>query len=102
MNGANPLNCEEALRLLAEHLDRELDADVNQAVEEHLHRCRSCFSRAEFERRLKARIGALREAPVDVAFGDRIHSLIGRFAAEERGSGPGNPIVPDRAPVHEE
>jgi len=50
------IGCEEALRRLAAYLDHELVPAEAGEVEAHLKRCRSCFSRAEFERRLKERI----------------------------------------------
>jgi anti-sigma factor RsiW len=80
MSETAPIACEEALKLLAEHLDGELDGAQHSAVEHHLARCRSCFSRAEFERRLKARLVTLRNQPVGTTFEERIRSLIGRFA----------------------
>jgi anti-sigma factor RsiW len=82
MSESTVLTCEEALRLLAEHLDGELDGARHADVDRHLHTCRSCFSRAEFERRLKAQVGALRTTPVQPAFEQRIRSLIGEFGAE--------------------
>jgi predicted anti-sigma-YlaC factor YlaD len=80
MSETKTVTCEEALRLLAEHLDGELDGAHQDAVEEHLARCRTCFSRAEFERRLKARLVTLRERAVETTFEHRIRALIGRFA----------------------
>jgi anti-sigma factor RsiW len=80
MSETKTITCEEALRLLAEHLDGELDGAHRREVERHLEICRSCFSRAEFERRLKARLVTLRERSVKATFEDRIRTLIGRFA----------------------
>jgi anti-sigma factor (TIGR02949 family) len=51
-----PIDCREALRRIAAYLDRELDPSERAELEEHLERCRSCFSRAEFERKLKDRV----------------------------------------------
>ena len=73
------ISCEEALRLLAAHLDGELDAAHNQSMERHLARCRSCFSRAEFERGLKSELAALAGQPVRPSFEERIRGLIERF-----------------------
>lgn len=73
------ISCEEAVRLLLEHLDGELDARTSEGVERHLHDCRGCGSRAEFERRLRAELAALRSAPVEPAFERRIHDLVGKF-----------------------
>jgi anti-sigma factor RsiW len=74
-------NCEEALRLLAAYLDGEIGADEHQAMEHHLRLCRSCCSRAEFERHLKAQLGHLRQAGVRPAFEQRIRELIAQFAS---------------------
>lgn len=86
MSENRTMTCEEALRLLAEHLDGELDAGHQHEVEAHLRTCRSCFSRAEFERRLKAQIGTLREQPVQSGFESRVRALIGRFTTAGRTS----------------
>jgi anti-sigma factor (TIGR02949 family) len=56
MNDRERIGCEEAVRRLAAYLDDELDAARAADLERHLERCRSCFSRAEFERRLKERV----------------------------------------------
>jgi anti-sigma factor (TIGR02949 family) len=79
MSETKTITCDEALRLLAEHLDGELDSAHGPDVERHLARCRSCFSRAEFERRLKSQLGTLREQPVQTTFEERIRTLISRF-----------------------
>jgi anti-sigma factor (TIGR02949 family) len=71
--------CEDAIRLLAAHLDRELDDHTHAEVERHLHACRSCYSRAEFERRLKASIAALGHEPVPPELTSRVNSLVQQF-----------------------
>jgi anti-sigma factor (TIGR02949 family) len=81
MSDTRTLSCDEALRLLAEHLDGELDGARRDEVEAHLARCRSCFSRADFERQLKSRLAALRERAVEPTFEERIRTLMGQFAA---------------------
>ncbi len=80
MSETRIISCEEALRLLAEHLDGELGGAHRREVERHLEICRSCFSRAEFEQRLKARLVTVRERAVEATFEERIRTLIGRFA----------------------
>ena len=87
MNGEMTTNCEDALRLLAAYLDKELEVTERESVEQHLKLCRSCWSRAEFEGRLKVQLGDLRRAGVRPAFEDRIRELIAQFtwpAAAER------------------
>lgn len=77
MSDRTSLSCDAALRLLAQYLDRELGDDDRGDVERHLATCRSCFSRAEFERRLKGELARLRSSEVPAALQDRIHVLLG-------------------------
>lgn len=72
-------SCEDALRLLAAHLDQELDAPTSGQMERHLETCRSCYSRAEFEKRLKASLAELGREPVRPELADRVRSLIRTF-----------------------
>jgi anti-sigma factor (TIGR02949 family) len=77
MSDTNTMRCEDALRLLAQYLDREL-ADTDHAeVERHLSTCRSCYSRAEFERRLKRELAGLGATDVPPALQQRIRDLLG-------------------------
>lgn len=71
--------CEEAIRLLATYLDGELGGMDERHVREHLHACRSCYSRAEFERRLKGSLAELRGEPVEPGFEKRIRTMIQGF-----------------------
>lgn len=79
MSTTDITNCEQALKVLAQHLDRELDERRDAQLHSHLESCRSCYSRAEFERRLKERIRALGtdDVPDDVA--GRIQDLLDTF-----------------------
>ena len=72
-------SCAEALRLLAAHLDRELGEHEHAEMERHLDTCRSCFSRAEFERQLKEGVRALGREPVPPELASRVTSLIREF-----------------------
>ena len=81
MRGENPMTCDEALRLLAAFLDGELHGEPHNALEGHLEVCRSCYSRAEFERRLKAEIGRLRREEVSSDFEARIRSILRSFTS---------------------
>ena len=80
MTDPMPMTCDEALRLLATFLDDELHGGAHEAVEGHLEFCRSCFSRAEFERRLKAEVARLRRERVPPGFQGRIRRLLSSFA----------------------
>jgi anti-sigma factor (TIGR02949 family) len=70
------IDCEQALKQLYVYLDRELGEADHAAMQEHLHTCKSCFSRIEFERRLKDKLGALRGADATPGVRDRIKGLL--------------------------
>lgn len=75
------ITCQEALRLLAAYLDGELADAAHFDVARHLDACRSCMSRAEFERQLKAGLAELRRHEVSPTFEERIRELIRQFPA---------------------
>lgn len=81
MSNSEPINCEEALRLLAVYLDGELHGAEHMSVEQHLKTCRSCYSRSEFERRLKTELSHLGRDDVRPAFEQHIRQLITQFTA---------------------
>ena len=81
MSEARVMTCEEALRFLTAYLDGELAPGMGQDVETHLARCRSCYSRSEFERRLKERVASLGRQEVTPEFAKRIHRVLGRFTS---------------------
>ncbi len=76
-------SCEDALRLLARHLDRELDPPTHEEMERHLETCRSCYSRAEFEKRLREKVAALGREPVRPELADRVQNLIHDFSVAD-------------------
>ena len=70
------INCAEAVRLLAAFLDREVTSSDDEHVQAHLRTCRSCYSRAEFERRLKASLLQVRSESPTPDFEQRIRQLL--------------------------
>ena len=84
MNREQDMTCEQALALLARYLDGELVEGTGQNVERHLDRCRSCFSRAEFERRLRERVASVARQEVGAEFAERIRDLLARFTVPPR------------------
>ena len=82
MNEIEPISCAEALQQLLTFLDGELPDGDEQQVDQHLKRCRSCWSRAEFERRLKGQLGELGRAPVGAELEVRIRSLLSTLDGE--------------------
>ncbi|MGH8502965.1 MAG: anti-sigma factor family protein [Gammaproteobacteria bacterium] len=79
MTEKRTLTCEEVLEHLFAYVDQELDAEKKGEVERHMERCRSCFSRAEFERRFRSRVieTGLSEAPERVR--QRVRALLDKF-----------------------
>ncbi len=75
----NEIDCEQALTQILEYVDHELADTGRAAMAHHLHTCQSCFSRMEFERRLKDKVGALREEKVSSTVTSRIKGLLDSF-----------------------
>jgi len=73
------IKCEQALRQLFEYIDQELSEAERATMEHHLHTCQSCYSRAEFEARLKVKLGELKKDEPDTAVRERIKSLLKSF-----------------------
>ncbi|UCH52639.1 MAG: zf-HC2 domain-containing protein [Pseudomonadota bacterium] len=73
------INCDEAVRKLFEYLDKELGASDHAAVEAHLHSCRSCFSRMEFDKRLRGMIKGADPASAPDPLRERIKKITERF-----------------------
>ena len=85
MSDPNTLTCAEALRLLAAYLDEELHGGSREGVERHLKMCRGCYSRAEFERRLKREIKRIGREEIPPGFEQRVRRLLGSVAGSPRG-----------------
>ena len=79
MSDIKEINCEQALARLFEFLDHELDAAHRAEVEHHLHACRACYSRAEFEKRLKGKLNALGREQAPRTFEERVRKLLERY-----------------------
>ena len=73
------LTCEEVLKHLVAYLDRETDAHTAAEIELHLEECRGCFSRAEFERRLKIHMLEAARSSAPERLRVRIKKLIEKF-----------------------
>jgi len=73
------MTCEEVLKHLIAYLDREADAHTAAEVERHLEECRGCFSRAEFERKLKASVRAAGSSTTPEHLRARIKKLVEKF-----------------------
>lgn len=79
MSDPRIIDCEEALRQLFNYLDLELSGESQREMQQHLERCRTCFSRLEFEKRLKTHVGELRSESVPAELQQRIRTILTRF-----------------------
>jgi len=78
-NQPRKLKCDEAIRLLFEYIDDELEQHDHEAVEAHLEECRACFSRMEFDKRLQGLVKGpdTSAAPEDLR--KRVKSILDQF-----------------------
>ncbi len=75
MSENHPIDCEEALKRLFEYIDRELDGHKHEEMDDHLSRCRSCYSRLEFEKKLRQHL----KQATDEKAPDALHSKIAKL-----------------------
>ena len=73
------LTCEDVLEHLFSYLDQEVDEEMHTDIEHHLQQCRECYSRADFEQRLKQRIADTGESEAPEKLRRRIKTIIDRF-----------------------
>lgn len=74
------MNCEQVVEHLWPFLDGELDVATSDDLRQHLDECRQCFSRVEFERRLRTMVRRsceCDEAPSELQ--ERMRRLIRSF-----------------------
>jgi anti-sigma factor (TIGR02949 family) len=78
--GNDPMSCDEAVQVLWEYLDRELDHALRERVRNHLEQCRHCRSQYTFEGHFLRTVGSVVEAPIETtALRERIlEALRGR------------------------
>ncbi|TFH86293.1 mycothiol system anti-sigma-R factor [Billgrantia azerbaijanica] len=73
------LSCEDVIERLFDYLDRELDDRQAAEIERHLAKCRDCYSRAEFEQRLRDRVEASGTVTAPPRLRRRVRRLLDRF-----------------------
>ncbi len=74
------LSCEEVLEQLFTYLDGEIDAASSADIDRHLARCRDCYTRAEFEKKLRLKTEqAGGSAPAPERLRARIRGLLDRY-----------------------
>lgn len=78
MNQDN-LTCEDVIEQLFDFLDEELDEERRAEIDRHLERCRDCFTRAQFERRMREKVGEAGEVKAPDRLRARIRGLLDEF-----------------------
>ena len=76
MKKVQTIECEQALTRIFELIDHELKGHEREVMQHHVDTCKSCFSRVEFERRLKDRLKTLRDAETNDSARKRIEKLL--------------------------
>ncbi len=76
MSEPRTIDCEQVVRVLLVYLDGEVSDEERQEVDRHLALCRGCFSRAEFEKRLRSHLTELRLGAVPAELERRIRLLM--------------------------
>ena len=76
MSKEDIIDCEEALSRLFEFIDHELNPIHNHQMDEHMSRCRSCYSRLEFEKRLREHLQEAVQKKASDELQDKVKSLI--------------------------
>jgi anti-sigma factor (TIGR02949 family) len=78
-NHPRKLNCDEAISLLFEYIDNELEQHDHDAVEAHLEECRACFSRMEFDKRLQGLVKGPGTSAAPDELRKRVKSILDLF-----------------------
>jgi mycothiol system anti-sigma-R factor len=74
-----PIDCEEVIAHLFAYLDNETDPEKCTDIERHLEECRACFSRAEFEKALRAKVNQLGDKEAPAMLRQRVAALLKQF-----------------------
>lgn len=78
-----PMSCDEAVRVLWDYLDTELDDALRERVREHLLECAHCREQYTFEGNFLRAVGNLMDEPLDTS------ALRARILAALRARGHG-------------
>jgi mycothiol system anti-sigma-R factor len=73
------IDCEEVIANLFAYLDNETAPENRTDIELHLEECRACFSRAEFEKALRAKVSQLGDEEAPVTLRQRVKALLDQF-----------------------
>jgi mycothiol system anti-sigma-R factor len=73
------ISCEEVIAHLFAYLDNETNLEKRTDIERHLEECRACFSRAEFEKALRAKVRQLGDKEAPATLRRRMKALLDQF-----------------------
>jgi mycothiol system anti-sigma-R factor len=73
------IQCEDAIQKMLEYLDEELHDNDHKEVHNHLESCRECYSRMEFEQRLKGMVNDVKNKAAPSSLNDRIKKIINDY-----------------------
>ncbi len=78
-----PPGCREAVRRLWDHLDRGLEPNHEQQLEQHLAFCRRCCGELEFVRELRTLLRTPTAASLPPDVHDRLDGVIDALGGDE-------------------
>lgn len=73
------IECEEAIRRMLEYIDNELHDHDHEEMQQHLDSCRECYTRMEFEQRLKGMVHEARDQKAPPGLNNRIKNIIKKY-----------------------
>ncbi|HSM08915.1 MAG TPA: zf-HC2 domain-containing protein [Gemmatimonadota bacterium] len=79
VHDGHDIGCLQAIELFHAYLDGELDPVSTAEIEHHLDHCRGCYSRAEFEGLLTARLRAVAAETAPEGLRTRLRRLMDEF-----------------------
>lgn len=79
MSYDHEISCEEVIERLFAYLDGELEDVSQETIDRHLAHCRDCFTRAEFEKRLRARVAKSVSTTAPQRLRTRVRFLLEEF-----------------------
>jgi anti-sigma factor (TIGR02949 family) len=79
MTEPDKIRCDEVIAHLLSYLDGEIDDARRAQIDHHIEECRGCFSRAEFEKALRDKVGQAGNTQPPASLQDRIKALIDQF-----------------------
>ncbi len=79
MKKVKTIGCEEALSRLFQYLDQELGEGKHDEVHNHLSKCRTCYSRADFEKRVTEKLGNIGKESVQSSLENRVKNILKKF-----------------------